>query len=731
MANKLIKNSRNGRYLVTKSFVTTSYTAWTIQLKMITEATLNACTLVNTVANDQEVKCFRLDLNANGSLNLKINTGVSGDNWTSDQTSSVYLDTNTEYWLRIKYANTQDYTVEYSIDGTTYISTGILITSASLCYYTANQYVNFIPSIDSTYFNGILDTSEVQIIYSSGGSDITLFNGAAASNTGIYNVGSTIINNIATFTSADTYIKCNGMMLGNNNVSLISKIKIVSLPSGNEKQPIFVNVNGQGIYLILEDGYYKLSLKLSDSYLISLPINNDREFWIGYYYKNSYHKFGIIPYNKYNNFESLPAFDDTVEERCLQKWDMQSVAGETSWIKDYLLIGADGEYWFKGEIDLSKTFLSNNIASYRGYKQGYLPAIGTRLVDENTIVSELTLEQMYEVQINFVDNNGNPVNIGSNVVNFTINRVTNTYNNYFQKTDNNYRVYVPANSNVYADSNTLIASNVMENKTITITFYTLTINPEIKIGTADNMTIQVNAVNGYNNYIYSSTNTLYYIPNGSDVTYSVSKTNYTTVTGTIPSISENTIETPRLKYSEYILIEPRSAGVHSIKTLVLPNESINFKFTLHGSIGYGGDAYDYTYKYGGYAQATYTIPANATINALGLFTENMYECIGTGIKINNNVLLVAGGAGLITFSGGYGGSGYVGGYGSVRSGYSIDGSRGNAQENEINANGGNFTNAYGGTGNAFTVSGVTVVSEPTLRANDSSEGRAYIKIEEI
>jgi hypothetical protein len=751
MANKLIKNSGTGRYFVTKPFVTTNYTAWTIQLKIITEATLNACTLVNTVANDQEVKCFRLDLNTNGSLNLKINTGVSGDDWTSDQTSSIYLETNTEYWLRIKYANTQDYTVEYSIDGTTYISTGILITSANPCYYTANQYVNFIPSIDGIYFNGTFDTSEVQIIYNSGGSDATLFDGAAASNAGIYNVGSTIIGNIATFIGVDTYIKCNGMMLGNDNVSLISKIKIVGLPSGNEKQPIFVNANGQGIYLILEDGYYKLSLKLSDTYSISLPaegqIRLNDEYWIGYYFKNSYHKFGIIPYNEYSNFESLPAFDDTVEERCLQKWNMQSVAGETSWISDYLLIGADGNYYFKGEIDLSKTYLSNNIGAFRGYKQGYLPAVGTKLVDENIAIPELTLEQMYNVKVNFVDSNNDPVDVGD--TNLGIKTVTNNKNNYYQPI-NYYECYVPSGSNVYDYNDTLFAENVSNNVTRTVKLYKVTFNVGYTTGTGTGIksTYIINVTNTYNNYYKWINQNSLYIPNGSTLNYIVKSTDgndtpiYQNLSDTI-TISQDTPLNLTAKvnytYSDFNSVNTSYKDIISF----IPAEDTNYNITVKGSAGQHSPTFS---NNGGEIISRYTFNTNKKIK-LRIINAGINSKGGQGacILYNDTPLLIAGGGGTFVETVGgmnYGGGGYIGGKAEGnRSGYSWDGSQGNSQTNPTqNANGGNFvgqsgitydtSTAYGGTGNVFTVSGATAVITPTITANTNS-GIGLITIEEL
>jgi hypothetical protein len=746
---KLIKNNGDGRFLILKPFVSNTYDTWEISTRLaLPETTITECTLLNTVVSDQEVKCLKLLLNANGSVTLQVST----ENNDYSETSTEYFEANKLYYIKIIF-DSHNYIISYSTDGTSYTDMGLLITTDDTCSYTANQYINFIPTDNNKYFNGSLDIDSTKIKYTISGTETTLFNGAVASPTGVYQVGNVTTNG---FTVNDYYI-CNALTLKTNNIKLISKVSISSLPANNTSQPIFVNRDGQGIYIENINSSVSFRFRLDNSTAMVEPITGitTGSYWLGLSYNGSTYNFYVMKDESFYTLQTLPRFEEG-EATCIKQWVGSYINSTDNVFKEDLLIGSDASTTaFNGTIDLTNTILSNNVVNYTVNKLSYLPNNGTRLLDSDATVSSITLPTLYKVTLVSEDSSGYPQDIN---IKIDFNSIINNYNNYYQKISDT-EVYVPAGTILYDSGSNLISNNVQNDITYTVTLYAFNIFPDVRtvIGMTVRPRTSVSVSNSYQNsyIIIDEFSGEYLVPSGSDVTYTVSgpegSEGYVTTTQTVSNVTTDTEETPRLKYkNEFINIH--NSGQYTVRNILStihvagPNTT-NYKFTLHGDSGklYG--------NFGGYAQASYAISGGSTINLLAMDGGALKEHpgytgtdgVGVGITVNNTPLLFAGGSATgVESSSLYGGGGYAGGVGRNGNGVSYNGSISVRQNDPtLNANGGmlNFSygSAYGGSGNAFTVTGVTELSTPTLLANDASytyneqgsDISAYIMIEEL
>lgn len=747
---KLIKNNGDGRFLILKPFVSNTYDTWEISTRLaLPETTITECTLLNTVVSDQEVNCLKLLLNANGSVTLKVST----ENNDYSETSTAYFEANKLYYIKIIF-DAHNYTISYSTDGTSYTDMGLPITTDDTCSYTANQYINFIPTDNNKYFTGSLDIDSTKIKYTISGTETTLFNGAVASPTGVYQIGNVTTNG---FTVNDYYI-CNALTLKTNNIKLISKVSISNLPANNTRQPIFVNRDGQGIYIENTNSSVSFRFRLDNDNMVE-PITGitTGSYWLGLSYNGSTYNFYAMKDEAFYTLQTLPRFEEG-EETCIKQWVGSYINSTDNVFKEDLLIGSDASATaFNGTIDLTNTLLSNNIVNYTVNKLSYLPNNGTRLVDSDTTISSITLPTLYKVTLTSEDSSGNPQDID---IKIDFNSITNNYNNYYQKISDT-EAYVPAGTALYDSGSNLISNNVQNDIAYTVTLYAFNIFPDVRtvIGMTVRPRISMSVSNSYQNLyiIIDEFSGEYLVPSGSDVTYTVSGPEgvdgYVPTTQTVSNVTSDTEVTPRLKYkNEFTRISNsgnRNPSVRAILSTIHvagPNTT-NYKFTLHGG------AIEFEGSSGGYAQASYAISGGSTIVLLamdsGVSSEHHNYIgesgVGVGVMLNNTPLLFAGGPAVGADGGSiYGGGGYAGGVGRNGNGVSYDGRTiGSQNDPTLNANGGmlNFSygSAYGGSGNAFTVTGATELSTPTLLANDVSytsdaqgyDISAYIMIEEL
>lgn len=508
---KLIKNNGDGRFLILKPFVSNTYNTWEISTRLaLPETTITECTLLNTVISDQEVKCLKLLLNANGSVTLQVST--DGTTWNYSETSTAYFEANKLYYIKIIF-DSQNYTISYSTDSTTYTDMGLLITTDNKCYYTANQYINFIPTDDEKYFTGSLDIDSTKIEYTIDGTETTLFNGAVASPTGVYQVGNVTTNG---FTVNDYYI-CNALTLKTNNIKLISKVNITNLPANNTSQPIFVNRDGQGIYIESTNSLVSFRFILDTDTMIE-PITGitTGSYWLGLSYNGLTYNFYTMKDESFYTLQTLPRFEESAET-CIKQWVGSYINSTDNIFKEDLLIGSDASATaFNGTIDLTNTLLSNNIVNYTVNKLSYLPSNGTRLVDSDTTISSVILPTLYKVTLISEDSSGNPLDTD---IKIDFNSITNGYNNYYQKVSDK-EAYVPAGTSLYNNKGVQISSNIQADTTITTTLYKVEVESVYNSSTLTNSDIKINVStvqNSYSNYYKYMNDYFIYVPSGTSV----------------------------------------------------------------------------------------------------------------------------------------------------------------------------------------------------------------------
>ena len=576
MSNKYIKNNGNGNFRVTVPFEINTYNSWSITTKIVTPEIFENCTLINTVDFDgNDIKSFKLDLNNAGHLTLCLST--DGNTYDYNLLSSNALEPNNQaYYIEVAWSGTM-YTVKVSTNNINWV-TFIQQDSTSILYSNL-VYIDFIPTIDSTYFSGKLNISATKLIKRASGDsyNVVIFSGDTASNIGYVNHGVTINNGIASDFDTDKYIVCNGIDLS-DYVKIITKVHVNSYQN-KVNHPIVTNLNRQGIF-VNNDG---LGLSLTtDGREITGRYNQiilGKDYYIGYIFQldNGVYKHSLYYLQDdgyYNDYTKLPDFNDT----CIKPWTLGiSVDSDENIFKNLIYLGSNKTYYLDGTIDVSNTIISNNIVTYNVSNprlteikspatRCYIPEVGTKIINsQGESIEGITLEPMVKFSINAQDSDEQyPIDLTNATISYSVtnsNYGTNTVYYYKQTTDKTTIYVLPGSNVTYSISNVVAYANASKtisnvtNDTIDTIDLTCNLYYTFTITVRNYMNIDVTANSTFvlkSGITTSSTNTIQ-VKYGRTVSYEVSKSDCYPVQGTTANLYESTAMTIKLVQKVYSL----------------------------------------------------------------------------------------------------------------------------------------------------------------------------------
>ena len=404
MANKYIKNNGNGNFKVNIPFEINTYDTWSVETKIAISNQLNDCVLMTTEETDGSNKNnFKVDI-LNQHLVLSIS--LNGDTYITAQ-SGYILNINNTYYIKLSFSGTT-YTVDVSTDGTTYTTYAFIENSYKLYSNSAN--VIFIPTIDSTYFNGKLDINSTKLI----GDSTTIFNGEDTNSSGYYNHNTTINSGIVSGFSENNYIQCNGFEL-NNYVKIITRINLNNVTS---RQTLIYNGNNYEIYirsgkiwLFDETGQQSSSLQINKNYYIGYIYskNVSSQFQHELYYMEDtgyYSSFSELP--DFENFTN--AISDNVKKPVYTWNKVGSKILDENVFKGSIYLGSNKNTYLNGTIDLNNTIISNNVATYKLTKLGYIPYVGTKVLNQSLEKINPELSKLEKLVITAQDTDSQPIN---------------------------------------------------------------------------------------------------------------------------------------------------------------------------------------------------------------------------------------------------------------------------------------------------------------------------------
>ena len=401
MVNKYIRNSGNGNFKILIPFEINTYSTWLIKYKITTANSINDSVLITTEeTSGVEKKNFTLKLNDN---HLILQLSYDGNTYTEVSQSSLLLDINSVYYIKLGFDGT-DYTVSVSTDDLSY--TNYIVINSTEILYSDSAYIIFIPTKDSTYFNGGLDIDSIEVEADSN----TLFDGSSSENSGYYNKNVNIVDGVASNFSTSKYIQCNGFEL----TDYVKGIIHLNITDSLTKQTILFNGDNSEIYIMNN----KIFLNISNQSIES-PISTGN-YYIGYLCKKNnitknfeHSLYYIVDDGYYNDYTELPDFEIIYG---INPWTaINTITYQTNVFKNGIYIGSNKTNYFLGTIDLNNTILSNNVVTYSIAKPSlftkespdtrcYVPVSGTRLLNTSTTsIDGVTLDQMIKLSVSAED----------------------------------------------------------------------------------------------------------------------------------------------------------------------------------------------------------------------------------------------------------------------------------------------------------------------------------------